>query len=168
MTGELERPRRLERADDRSAFTSGAPELDTWIRQYAWQNDRANNAVTYVAVRDGVVLGYYALATGACARERAPENLRKGRPTEIPCLVLARLAVDRRAQGRGVGAALLRDAIERCHQLSEHVGAAAMLIHCRDEEVRDFSLRNGDFLESPIAPLQLMLSMAGIRRVLEG
>lgn len=166
MTGVLEPPRRLERSDDRSEFSSDAHELDTWLRQFAFQNQKANNAVTYVTVRDGVVLGYYAIAVAGYARESVPADLAKGRPTELPCILLARLAVDRRVQGQGVGAALLRDAIERSHQVSESVGAAALLIHCRDEDARSFYLANGDFVQSPVEPLHVMLSMKAISSIL--
>lgn len=160
--GVFEVPRRLARADDRSEFTSGAEELDQWLRRYAWQNQRANNAVTYVTVRDGVVMGYYAIAVAAYAKDHAPERLQTGRPREIPCILLARLAVDQHAAGLGVGAALLRDALLRSYRASQSVGAAALLVHCRDEVARDFYLHQADFLTSPVEPLHLMLPMKAI------
>ena len=162
--GTLQAPRRLVRHDDTSRFTCGAEELDTWFRRFSWENQKANNAVVYVTTQDDEILGYYALAMAAYARAEAPPELtRASRPQEIPCVLLARLAVDRRAQGQGIGAALLRDAIERAYRLSEQVGAAALLIHCRDEAARAFYLRNGDFLASPGDPMHLMLSMKQIR-----
>lgn len=161
--GVLEAPRKLERHDDRSTFSCGQEELDTWLRQYAWQNQKANNAVVYVTLQDGVVLGYYAIASAAYARQDAPEPLRRGsRPSEIPCILLARLAVDRRAQGQGVGAGLLRDALERAAQLSEAVGAAALVIHCLNDEAREFYLANGDFVPSPADEYHLLLPMKTI------
>lgn len=168
MTGVLESPRRLERSDDKSGFSSGAEELDAWLQRYAFQNQKANNAVTYVTMLDGKVVGYYAIAVAGYARSNVPENLAKGRPTEIPSILLARLAVDERAKGRGVGAALLRDALVRSEQISESVGAAALLIHCRDEDARSFYLANGDFIQSPVEPLHLMLSMRTITTMLRG
>jgi len=162
--GILQAPRKLEHEDDRTAFDSGAPELDDWLRRYAWQNQRADNAVTYVTVRDGVVLGYHAIAMAAYAASDLPDGLRKGRPRQTPCVLLARLAVDRTAQGQGVGAALLRHAIETAYHASQSVGAAALLIHCRDDAARDFYLANGDFLASPVDPLHLMLPMNEVAR----
>lgn len=111
--GILHAPRRLERGDDRSQFGGGAEELDTWLRRFSVENQQANNAVTYVTVRDGVVLGYYAIAMSANTTDRLPERLQKDRPTETRCILLARLAVDVTAQGHGVGAALLRHAMEQ-------------------------------------------------------
>lgn len=165
--GVLEAPRRLVRQDVTAGFHSGAAELDDWFQRYAWQNQRANNAVTYVTVQDGAVLGYYAITTGTYSRDDAPEGLNhRSRPQEIPCILLARLAVDERAQGRGVGAALLKDAIERCYMLSREVGAAALVVHCRDEQARSFYLANGDFLPSPANELHLLLSMKQLSRIL--
>ncbi len=155
--GHLDTPRRLERSDHRAGFESGAEELDDWFRRYAWQNQRANNAVAYVAMVDEVVAGYYALCSGAVEREHAPEQFGKGRPDPIPIVLLARLAVDQRAQGRGLGAALFRDAISRALTASEGIGAAALVIHARDDAARDFYQRLADVVPSPVDPFHLVL-----------
>ena len=166
-TGALESPRRLVRQDVTAGFRSGATELDDWFQRYAWQNQKANNAVVYVTAQDDVILGYYAITTATYSRDDAPQGLNhRSRPEEIPCILLARLAVDERAQGRGVGAALLKDAIERCYRLSREVGAAALSVHCRDEQARAFYLANGDFLPSPANTLHLLLSMKQLSRML--
>lgn len=160
MTERPSRPRKLAKDDDVAAFDSGAPELDQWLIRYAWENLRANNAVTYVSTMGGRVVGYYAVAAGGVELVAVPSHLRKGtRPDPLPVIVLARLAVDRGAAGRGLGAGLLRDALERAAQLSGSLGAAALLVHARDEAARDFYLHNGDFVASPVAELQLMASM---------
>lgn len=158
------RPRRLERTDDVADFDSGAIELDDWLRRFAWENLRANNAVTYVTAVDGRVVGYYAIAAGGVDLTGVPAELKKGnRPDPLPVIVLARLAVDRAWAGRGVGAALLRDSLERAALLSRSIGAAALLVHARDEAARQFYLHNGDFIDSPLADLQLMVSMKHLR-----
>ncbi|MFS0704039.1 GNAT family N-acetyltransferase [Cellulomonas sp. 179-A 9B4 NHS] len=160
----LEAPRKLARSDIRDRFTSGAPELDDWFRRFAWENQRASNAVTYVTTCDTVVLGYYAIAMSAYAKSDLPDKMQKNRPSQTPCVLLARLAVDETAQGKGVGAGLLRHAIEQAYQASQGVGAAALLIHCRDEAARSFYLSNGDFLTSPVDALHLLLPMKEITR----
>ena len=163
----LEPPRRLIRQDVTAGFQSGAKELDDWFQRYAWQNQKANNAVTYVTTQDDVILGYYAITTAAYSRNDAPQGLNhRSRPEEIPCILLARLAVDERAQGHGIGAAMLKDAIERCYMLSREVGAAALVVHCRDEQARSFYLANGDFLPSPANNLHLLLSMKQVATLL--
>ncbi|MDO4900545.1 GNAT family N-acetyltransferase [Actinomyces sp.] len=161
-TGILEAPRRLARSDIRNSFRSGAEELDDWLHRFAWQNQKADNAVTYVTVQDGHVLGYYALATACIVKTAAPVSIAKHAPHEIPCVLLARLAVDRRAQGLGIGAALLKDAMLRTLEVSEIAGVRALLIHCRDKTAKSFYLANGDFIVSPVDDMQLLLSMKAI------
>lgn len=159
-------PRRLERSDAVDGFSSGAEELDEWLVKYAWTNLRANNAITYVALADEQVVGYYAITVASVELSTAPQRLRQGgRPQQLPCLLLARLAVDRAVAGRGIGAGLLRDALERCAVLADSVGAAAVLVHARDQAARDFYLANGDFLESPIDDLQLFIPMKDVKKI---
>lgn len=164
----LHEPRKL-RKDDRphlSSFCSGAAELDHWLHERAWENHAANNAITYVATwGDGTVAGFYALCSAGVSREHAPARFAKGRPKDIPCILLARLAVDRRFQGRRVGRHLLRDAISRAIAASESIGAACLLIHCRDHDAKDFYMRQADFLESPVNELHLVLPMKAAKQL---
>ena len=155
-------PRKLEKSDDRSDFSSGAVGLDEWIAKYAWQNQAANSATTYVITEGSKVIGYYAIAMSAYDKTMAPKQLSKG-PNQIPCILLARLAVDKRYQGEGWGVDLLRDALLRSVGLSDSIGAAAVLIHCRDEAARDFYMRHGDFVQSPVEELHLMVSMKALK-----
>lgn len=165
MAPEFSAPRKLGRSDVRAGFTSGADELDEWLTKYAWQNQQANNAVTYITTDGSRVVGYYALAMAAVAKLDAPGGLQRGRPAQIPCILLARLAVDRSRQGEGLGRELLRDALLRAVVLSGSIGAAAVLVHCRDEAAKEFYLRNGDFLQSPVDDLHLMVSIKAMKRL---
>lgn len=159
------RPIKLDRSLDRSQFTSEATELDEWLRKYSWQNQRANNATTYASHVDGRVIGYYAITVASYDRSGAPEPIAKGAPAQVPCILLARLAVDRDWQGQGIGAALLYDALRRAVFISESVGARAVLVHARDDDAREFYLRLGDFLPSPVDPLHLLVPMAALAAV---
>ena len=159
-------PRKLERNDDSDTFSCGVPELDQWLKKYAYANLRSNNAITYVAEDGGVIAGYYAIAVAAVDRDAAPDRLNgPDRPGQIPCILIARLATDLRFRHRGLGAGLLRDALERAAHLSDSVGAAAVLVHARDDEAKSFYHTNGDFLESPVDPLHLMVPMKDIRNI---
>lgn len=164
----LEAPRRLERHDRRGDFTCGNDELDQWFHRFAWQNQRANNAVTYVAPQGGRIAGYYALAAATIRRDWSPASFAAHRPQSIPCMLLARLAVDRRVQGQGVGTTLLLDALRRTLAASDHFGIAALLIHCKDEDARCFYVRHVDALESPVSPLQLIVPTRTIACALGG
>ncbi|SMO72711.1 GNAT family N-acetyltransferase [Propioniciclava tarda] len=167
MTTDFTAPRKLEHSDVRKGFDSGAAELDEWLEKYSWQNQQANNATTYVITDGHRVVGYYAITMAAVAQAGAPAEMQKGRPSQIPCILLARLAVDRSAQGAGFGWELLRDALLRAVALSQSIGAAAVLVHCRDESAKEFYLRNGDFLQSPVEDLHLMVPVKALERYVD-
>ena len=162
----LQKPRRLLKSDNLSDFESGAHDLDSWLHKFAWENQRAHNSVTYVATVGDRVVGYYALAAGSVQKAAVSKNFAQRRPHEIPCILLARLAVDKRTRGQGIGTLLLRDALERAVSASETLGVAALLIHCRDKEAKKFYEYHTDVLESPLDPLQLILPMKSIRKLL--
>jgi len=157
-------PRKLMRADVREGFDSRAPELDEWLTRFSWKNQRAGNAVTYVSVLDERVVGYYAIAVANVTSDAAPVRVAKGAPRQIPCLLLARLAVDQRMQGLGIGRGLLVDALKRTVDLADVVGIRALLVHARDDAARRFYLAHAEFLESPSDPLHLLLPVADIVR----
>lgn len=167
MSTDFTAPRKLAHSDVRGGFTSGPDELDEWLTKYAWQNQQANNATTYVITDGERVVGYYAITMSAVARADAPERMQKGRPSQIPCILLARLAVDQAVQSEGLGWELLRDALLRAVQLSDSIRAAAVLVHCRDEQAKVFYLRHGDFLESPVDDLHLMVPVEALRRYVD-
>lgn len=115
---------------------------------------------TYVIGKgdSNVVVGYFALASGCVVRDEAPKNLQRNMPSEIPAVVLGRLAIDLRYQGLGLGEALLQEAFERALIASNTIGAAVILLHAIDTAVADFYRKHG-FKESPIKPLTLMHSL---------
>lgn len=161
----LHPPRQLQRTDDRSDFCSGAAELDQWFSQYAWDNLRANNATTYVLEHEERILGFYAIAAAGIGKDRVAPSFGNHRPQDIPCVLLARLAIDERYQRRSLGKVLFRDAIERAVQVSGVLGAAALLIHARDEDAKQFYCANADLLESPVEPLHLVLPMKVAKKI---
>ncbi len=148
-------------------FESNAAELDAWLREYAWVNHQSGNARVFVATRGDRVVGYYALATTGVEKITAPDALKKGGvPNQIPCLLLARLAVDRTEANRGIGKGLLVDAIRRSVRVAEDVGVRALLIHARDDEARRFYEHQGEFVQSPTDPLHLFLHIKHARKLL--
>jgi len=154
-------PRKLENKDDVHGFQSGADELDEWLTQFARINQRANNATTYVATtEDRRVVGYYAIAVAGVSKQLVPSKVAGvSPPTDVPCILLARLAVDWEHQNRGIGQALFTDALRRAVILSESVGVRALLIHARDENARNFYMKHADLCQSPTDPLHLMITI---------
>jgi len=147
---------------------SGRPELDRYLQRFAWQNQQAGAAQTYVGIVEEVLVGYYCLAVGHVTLEHAPERLKKGLAKHpIPIMLLARLAVDRRWQGQGVGRALLRDAMQRTLQAADIAGIRAFAVHAKDEEARHF-YEHFDFIPSPTDPMHLFVLLKDVRRLIVG
>ena len=110
------------------------------------------------------MIGYYALAVGSVEQEHAPERVKKGVAKHaIPIMLLARLAVDLQWQKRGVGAALLKDAMLRTLQAADIAGIRALVVHAKDEAAKTFYERF-DFLPSPTDPLHLFMLLKDVRR----
>jgi GNAT superfamily N-acetyltransferase len=163
----LAAPVPLDSSHETDGFESGADELDEWLKRWAFVNHRSGNARVFVATRGRRVVGYYALATGGVERARVPEKIKKGGvPEHVPCLLLARLAVDHREQAKGMGRALLVDALRRAVRVSAEIGVRAMLIHARDETARAFYLRHAEFVASPTDELHLFLNMKHVRQLI--
>ncbi len=161
MTGadEITAPEHLTPEHDTSDFDSGVPPLDDWLKRRALDNEQEHASRTYVVTAAKRVVGYYAIATGAVVRDEAPSRVRRNMPNPVPVMVLARLAVDRAYQGHGLGQGLLRDAILRTLQAGEIAGVRAIVVHAISEDAKRFYLRHG-FVESPIAPMTLMITVA--------
>jgi GNAT superfamily N-acetyltransferase len=146
-------------------FDCGAEALNTFLVRFALANQNAGGASTYVAATEDDVVGYFSLATAQVEYADAPERLRKGLARHpIPVILLARLAVDRTWQGKGLGAALLRDALRRTLNAADIVGVRAMMVHAKDEPARQF-YEHFDFDPSPIEPLHMFLLVKEIARL---
>jgi len=158
---------KLTKDHDTSSFESGKPALDDWLRRFALANQQNDSARTYVVHRQGRVVGYYSLAAGSVRREDSPARVAKGLAKHpVGVILLARLAVDRSEQGRGVGKMLLIDALPRSLAAAEAIGARAILVHAIDEEAAAFYRKYG-FEASPLDAKQLMLLMKDLRATLK-
>jgi len=159
---------KLRREHLLDSFDCGKEELNDFIKRRAWNNQQANSAQTYVLARDLVLSGYYSLAAGAVTHEAATERVKKGLARHpIPVILLARLAVDRTLQGRGVGPALLKDALLRSASAADTIGARAVLVHAKDDAAKGF-YEHFDFEPSPSDPYHLLLIMKDVKRILGG
>ncbi|XPG14782.1 GNAT family N-acetyltransferase [Thermithiobacillus tepidarius DSM 3134] len=122
-------------------------------------NQQSGASRTFVVVdQDDCVQGYYAMAAGAVAHRLATGAVRRNMPDPVPVLVLARLAVDTRAQGHKLGGAMLQDAVQRAVVVSQNAGVRALLVHALHDRARQFYEHYG-FQASPLDPLMLMLRL---------
>jgi GNAT superfamily N-acetyltransferase len=159
-------PEPLADHHDLSAFDSGVPALDQWLKRRARPNQGAGASRTFILRQDDKVIGYYALASGAVAVAHAPGRLRRNMPDPIPVAILARLALARDHQGQGLGRALFRDAVLRVLQASEVIGMRGLLVHAISEEAKAFYLALG--LEpSPLDEMTLMATLRDLREALQ-
>jgi GNAT superfamily N-acetyltransferase len=146
-------------------FDSGAPSLDDWLKRRAAKNQTNGSSRTYVVCEGDTVIGYYCLAAGAIGHAEAPSSMKRNRPDPVPVLVLGRMAIHKDHHQKGIGTALLNDAIRRAIQTADIAGVTALLVHAISEQARRFYISRG-FTPSPIKPMTLCLMLATVNRVL--
>lgn len=157
---------KLRRDHNLTSFDCGNGTLTTWLQKFAWTNQQADSAKTYVACLENRLIGYYALTAGSVQRHESPDRISKGLANHpIGVVLLARLAVDVSAQGRGVGKALLFDALKRVEEAADIVGVRAVMVHAIDDAARKF-YEYFNFDPSPIDPFQMMLLLKDVRNAL--
>ena len=150
-----------------SDFSCGNAQLDRFLTKFALTNQQAGSAASYIARFGNEAIGFYALTLGEVAHADASPRLVKGpRRYPIPILLLARMAVKSTWQGRGVGAALLQDALLRALEAADIAGIRALIVHAKNDEARRF-YEHFDFAPSPSDPLHLYLLIKDIRAELD-
>jgi GNAT superfamily N-acetyltransferase len=160
----LHGPESLDARHALDTFDCGRPALDDWLVRHARHAQGSGSARTFVVTHDDRVAGYYSLTVGQVDTLQAPDRIRRGMGRyPIPVVILARLAVDRAYQRKGVGVGMLQDAVRRTLAISEQAGIRALLTHPIDEEAARFYSRFG-FITSPLREQQLLLLLKDARR----
>jgi len=124
--------RRLEEHDEVGHFDGGDDRLSNYLKRHAWQNQQTSSiGVTYVAIDEAAprsVVGYFTLATASIPREAFPKKYVRGLPPyELPLILLARLAVDKRFSGKGLGHALISEAFKIALRVADDVGCRCII-----------------------------------------
>jgi GNAT superfamily N-acetyltransferase len=168
----VSRPRvRLERLDARhdvSTFECGNEELDNWLRRHALAAQQMDSARTFLLVRNDRVVGYVSLTVGSVLRADAPARLVRGLPAyPIGMVLLARLAVDRSEQGKGLGALLLAEALRKAVAAGEAAAARLVVVDAIDDAAVRFYERFG-FIAAPEHPHRLYRRIKDVRASLQG
>ncbi|TGT39204.1 GNAT family N-acetyltransferase [Mesorhizobium sp. M8A.F.Ca.ET.165.01.1.1] len=154
----LSAPTPLAENHDLGLFQSGTESLDQWLRRRARANQVSGASRTYVVAEGTRVVGYYCLSSGGLDLAEAPGIVRRNMPDPIPMVVLGRLAVDGSWQGKGLGAALLQDAVLRAGQAATILGIRGIFVHAISDEAKAFYEHYG-FAASPKNPMTLVLSL---------
>jgi GNAT superfamily N-acetyltransferase len=156
----------LKASHDVDDCDCGNNALDEYLQRRAFADQQAEKSRTLIACRGSRVVAYFSLAAGSVDPEEATQRLAKGKGRQsIPVILLARLAVARREQGRGLGEAMLVEAFARCAQAADTIGARAVLVHAKNERARAFYERYG-CAASPTDPQHLVMLMKDIRKTL--
>lgn len=164
---QLGAPQPLSAAHQLADFDCGEPALNDWLKRRALTNQFSGATRSFVVVeQEDRVVGYYAMAAGAVSHQHAASKtptskIRRNMPGPVPVMVLARLAVDKQAQGLHLGAALLQDAVHRTVAVSAQAGVRALLVHALHERAKQFYEHYG-FQASPTHPMMLMLRVGGV------
>lgn len=158
---------RLGPHHDLEAFDCGNEELDGWLQQHALAAQQMDSARTFVLTGNDRVVGFFSLTMGSVVRRDAPAKLVRGMPAyPVGMVLLARLAVDRRNQGKGVGALLLSEALRKAVDAGEAAAARLLVVDAIDDDAIRFYKRFG-FVSAPEHPRRLYRRMKDIRASLE-
>jgi GNAT superfamily N-acetyltransferase len=160
----------VHKRHDREAFDCGEEALNEFLRHYARRSHDLGGAKTFLAIGsfdNRTILGFYSLSPASLDYARTPEIVRRGLARhDVPGYRLARLAVDRKFQGQGMGGQLLLAAGRRCLLASAEVGGVVLVIDAKNERVAGWYASYGAV---PLldAPLTLMLPLATIAAALK-
>ena len=160
----------INKTHDRDAFDCGEDALNDFLRRYARKSHELGGAKTFLAINDAdntTILGFYSLSPASVAYSRTPEIIRRGLARhDVPGFRLARLAVDRRVQGQGLGGQLLLTAGRRCLRAAAEVGGIALVIDAKNDRVAAWYAGYGAV---PLldAPLNLLLPLTTIETALK-
>jgi GNAT superfamily N-acetyltransferase len=160
----------IDKKHDRDTFDCGEEALNEFLRRYARKSHELGGAKTFLAIDDAddkTILGFYSLSPASVNYARTPDIIRRGLARHnVPGFRLARLAVDRRLQGRGLGGQLLLAAGRRCLLAAAEVGGVVLLIDAKTERVAGWYASYGAI---PLmdAPLTLLLPLATIANALK-
>ena len=156
----------LSPAHDREGFDRGVEPLNLYLQRTARQHAEKGISRTFVLVEEEAgtprpLLGFFSLGICELLTEDMPPAFAKRYPSRVPCVRLGRLAVDRRHQGRGIGAALLIAALRKVHAACTEIGGAALIVDAKDVQAAAF-YQKFQFQPFPSDPLKLYLPAATI------
>jgi GNAT superfamily N-acetyltransferase len=137
------RSERLSSLHSVAQFDSGKPNLDDWLRNTATNAQAMGTGRTFVWHGGGVVVAYYTIAAHLVVRDHLPKKVGRGSPEQIPSVLLARLALDKTLHGRGLGGALLADALGRIVEATQTVAARLVVVDAIDEYAHGFYSHHG-------------------------
>lgn len=156
----------VSRSHNRQGFDCGVQDLNIYLRNTARQHSEKGISRTFVLVDDespSEILGFFTLASCEILVEKLPKKYAKKYPGRAPAVKLARLAVSRQMQRKGLGAYLMLNAMDRVLMVAEHLGIIGFFVDAKDREAVMYYKQFG-FIPLPDNPLELFLPLATIRQ----
>lgn len=170
MTIQYRIPELLNSSHEIAGFECRSVEQTNWFKKFARQSHAADSTkVLVVTTKDSPeVVAYYAWRMSEVHISDLPDRMQKGQGKyPQPAALLARLGVDIKHEGKGIGAALVRDVILRMVNIGDQVGCRGLLIHCETQEARNFYRRLlPKIMESPTDPFHLVLLRKDVQALL--
>lgn len=160
----------ISKRHNRDTFDCGEAALNEFLKHHARKTHEVGGAKTFLAISDAdksTILGYYSLSPASVAYARTPELVRRGLARhDVPAFRLARLAVDLKVQGQGLGGQLVLASGKRCLLAAAEVGGVALLIDAKNTNVARWYEGYGAI---PLldAPLSLLLPLKTIETALQ-
>lgn len=157
----------LSDSDDLESFDCGHDVLSVWLREHA-RRATGQGTRTYLLIEDSpaAVVGYFALAPHLVERGALPKSVGRGAPSRVPAILLAKLALDTRLQGQGLGAELLTHALATIIEAARAAGGRLVVVDAVDEKAASF-YRAHDFQPSPPDPRRLIMKLSTAARALD-
>jgi GNAT superfamily N-acetyltransferase len=162
----------LTREHDRESFDCGSKPLNLFLQQTARQHVERGISRTFVLVDDNAteppkpVLGYFSLSASEALQSRIPEKFAKRLPAKSGLVRLARLAVDKSRQGRGLGLVLIHEALRKTVESADRIGVCGLIVDAKDESTALFYQHFG-FVSVESEPLLLFLPIQTLRKIVE-
>ena len=154
----------LDKSFNKSAFDCGKPQLNEYLKKYAWQNQKRRYSITFVATIENTkeIAGYYCTSASSIEFAKIPDAVNKKLPKyPAPVMLIGQLAVDKNMQGKGLGKLLLMDALSRAVRISSEIGIFAVIVDAMDQQAKDFYLKYG-FIPLKDAEFSLILPIKTI------
>lgn len=143
----------LDKKHNRTIFDCGKELLNNYLKNKAEQDIKRKLSVCFVIAEEKTndIQGYYTLSNTSIPLNNFPELIRKKLPgsyVSIPTTLLARIAIDTKFQGKGLGKILLIDALRRSYEISKDIGSFAVVVDPMDKEAELF-YEKYDFIKLP-------------------
>lgn len=128
----------LGRQHDRNDFDCGVKDLNYFLQKLANQQQKRELTRVHVLADGNSIIGFYTLSPHAVKSDNLPRELNLNGYSEMPVVLIGRLAVDKRHQSKGYGQVLVIDAFNKIVRASETMGIIGIIVDAKDDKAHLF------------------------------